>query len=501
MILDLIFKDTTFECNKNFSEVKNIDISDICYNSSKCNSSSIFIALKGQTVDGHLFVKKAYDKGCRVFVLENEVELPNDCIRFIVENTRKILAKISSNFFNNPSSKLTIIGVTGTKGKTTITNHISSVLNASGINTGVIGTNGTFYNGVFEKTINTTPESYELQRIFRTMLDNGVKCVAMEVSSGGLMMNRVDCIDFDIALFSNISPDHIGPKEHPTFENYLDCKTKLFKMAKYGIINNDADFAQYVIDNASCKTTTFSIYNDSDIKATNIKYSNSLMELGSSFDYPLGDKTHNCYICSPGDFSIYNALSVIAVCSYLGINIDTMTKALATTNVEGRVQVLPVLPYATVIIDYAHNGVSLENILTTLKKYNPSRLICLFGSIGGRSELRRKELGDIAAKYCDLSILTSDNPDFEDPNKIIADIEESFINAKNPRYITEPDRELAIKKAIQIAQKGDIILFAGKGHEKYQLIEGEHIPFDEALIAKEEANKLLTFRELNKLSV
>lgn len=501
MILDSILKDITFNCNKPFSEIKNIDITDICYNSSLCNNSSIFIALKGKTVDGHKFAKSAYDKGCRVFILEYPVELPEDCTIILVKDTRKALAKISSNFFSNPSEELIVIGVTGTKGKTTVTNHISAVLNAAGINTGVIGTNGTFYNGIFEKTINTTPESYELQRIFRTMLDNGVKCVAMEVSSGGIMMNRVDCVDFDIALFSNISPDHIGPKEHPTFEDYLNCKTQLFKMSKHGIINADADFAEHIINNATCSTTTFSLHNNSDIKATDIEYSNSLSELGVNLKYSLKNDNYNCYICSPGEFSIYNALSVIAVCSHLGIDKETVSKALATAKVEGRVQVLPVLPYATVIIDYAHNGVSLENILTTLKKYKPNRLICLFGSVGGRTELRRKELGDVAAKYCDMCILTSDNPDYEDPLKIISDIEKSFIDFKNPKYLIEPDRELAIRKAIQLAEEGDIILLAGKGHEKYQLINGEQVPFNEASIAKDEAERLLAFRELNKVSV
>lgn len=501
MKLGLILNNILFNCKKDFNEICNIEIYDIAYNSSLCSNTSAFVALKGQTVDGHNYANNAYDNGCRVFILESDVNLPEDCIKIFVSDTRKVLSRMSANFFGNPSRELTIIGVTGTKGKTTITNYISTVLNSAGINTGVIGTNGTFFNGNFEKTINTTPESYELHRIFKTMLDNGVKCVAMEVSSGGLMMDRVSDVDFDIALFSNISPDHIGPKEHPTFEHYLACKSKLFELAKHGVINRDDKYSEYIIENATCKTTTFSIKENSDLQAVNIQYSNSMSSLGVNFDYILNNQKSSCQICSPGEFSLYNALAVIAVCNYMGIDKATMTKALLHAKVDGRVQVLPILPYATTVIDYAHNGVSLENILTTLRSYKPNRLICLFGSVGGRTKLRRKELGDIASKLCDLCILTSDNPDYEEPLDIIADIAQSFKNIDACDYIVEPNRELAVRKAIQIAESGDIILFAGKGHEKYQLIKGEEIPFNEASIAEDEAKRIIAFKELNSLSI
>ena len=322
--------------------------------------------------------------------------------------------------------ELKVIGVTGTKGKTTITNYISEVLNSSGLNTGVIGTNGTFYNGISEKTVNTTPESYELHRIFRTMLDNGVQCVSMEVSSGGVMMNRVEDVDFDIAIFSNLSPDHIGPKEHPTFEHYLECKARLFTLAKHGIINIDDEHAEKIINKATCDVERFSIVKESDVMAKNIEYSKEIDSLGVSFTCRTKNDEFSCYHVSPGEFSIYNALAVISVCRYLKVDQDIMINSLKKAKVNGRVEVLPVLPYATVIVDYAHNGVSLENILQTLKKYDHNRLICLFGSVGGRTEIRRKELGDVAARECDLCILTSDNPDFEDPMNVIRDIAESF---------------------------------------------------------------------------
>lgn len=497
MKLQEIMKNVEFNLpNIDWNDIRNNEILDLAYNSSICKPGFIFIALVGETVDGHNYALDAYNRGCRTFILQRDLEeLGDDCIKFIVENSRTTLSRISSNFFGNPSKDLTIIGITGTKGKTTVTNYISTVLNNAGLNTGVIGTNGTFYNGKFEKTINTTPESYELHRLFRIMLDEGVKAVAMEVSSGGLMMHRVDDVDFDIGIFSNLSEDHIGPKEHPTFEHYLSCKAKLFTMCRYGIINNDDTYASDVIKNATCNIDTFSINNDSDLKATDICYSNSLSSIGVDFNILTSKGKTKFHICSPGTFSIYNALAVIGVCRRLGIDSDTVVNALKNAKVDGRVQVLPILPYATVIIDYAHNGMSLETILKTLKEYKPNRILCLFGSVGGRTVGRRKELGDVAAKYCDISVLTSDNPDFEDPLNIIKDIEASFVET-GANYIIEPDRKEAIKKILYLAKEGDIILLAGKGHEKYQLIQGERVPFDESLIASNIANEILTTNKL-----
>ncbi|CEI73819.1 UDP-N-acetylmuramoyl-L-alanyl-D-glutamate--2,6-diaminopimelate ligase [Romboutsia hominis] len=484
-----------FTSQKPWNEIENTEIKDIAYNSSKCEDGYIFVAIKGETVDGHKYVKDAYKRGTRVFILQDDVELGEDAIKLFVKDSRIALSNMSSNYFGNPSRELKVIGVTGTKGKTTITNYISEVLNQAGINTGVIGTNGTFYNGKSEKTVNTTPESYELHRIFRTMLDEGVKCVSMEVSSGGIMMNRVEDVNFDIGIFSNLSPDHIGPKEHPTFEHYLECKAKLFTLCDHGIINIDDKHAKDIIKHATCHIETFGIEKDADLKAKNIKYSRELDSLGTSFDVETKDDIFNAYICSPGTFSIYNALAVISVCRYLKIDQRLMLDALKNAKVKGRVEVLPVLDYATVIIDYAHNGVSLENILQTLKKYDHNRLICLFGSVGGRTKLRRKELGDVASRECDLCILTGDNPDFEDPMDVINDIAKSFEGSKC-EYIKVPDREEAIIKAIEIAKEGDMIVFAGKGHEEYQLIKGERVPFSETEIAKKAAAKLMESRKI-----
>ena len=466
--LTKVLEDVVFTSNTDSKGFDDIEIVDIAYSSLKCQEGYMFVALKGETVDGHKYVFDAYSRGARVFVLQDDIEMADDAIK--------------------------IIGVTGTKGKTTITNYISEVLNRAGINTGVVGTNGTFYNNISETTVNTTPESYELHRIFRKMLDSGVECVSMEVSSGGLQRHRVEHVDFDVAIFTNLSPDHIGPKEHPTFQNYLECKAKLFTLAKHGIINIDDEHAQEIIDIATCDIETFGIKKQADIRATNIEYSKNLDSLGVKFVCETKNTAGNYYICSPGMFSIYNALAVIAVCKYLGVKKEITREALTEAKVCGRVEVLSVLPYATIIIDYAHNGVSLENILKTLEHYDHKRLICLFGSVGGRTKIRRKELGDVASRECDLSILTSDNPDFEDPLEIIDDIAKSFDKAKS-KYIVEPDRKKAVQLAVRMAREGDMIVLAGKGHETYQLIKGVKVPFSEREIVKEEARKILESRK------
>lgn len=469
------------EFNIDFSEEKleQIEISDISYDSRAVVKDCIFVAIKGETVDGHNYANIAYEKGCRCFIINDDINLPEDAIKIFVTDSRKALSITSCNFFKNPSTEITVIGVTGTKGKTTIANYLKTVLTETGLNTGVIGTNGVFYNDFEGKTMNTTPESYELQKTIRQMVDAGVKCVAMEVSSGGLMMDRVDDIDFDIGIYTNLSPDHIGPKEHPTFDDYKYCKSKLFSLCKHGIINVDDENSDYMIENAKCDIETFSINKESNLKAENIKLTRSEESLGVNFDYiDKEGRATNTHICSPGEFSIYNALAVIATCRFLNIDKNEMLDALSVARVDGRVEVLPVLPYATVVVDYAHNGMSLENVLNTLLQYKPNRLICLFGSVGGRTAIRRKELGDVAAELCDIAIITTDNPDDEDPMKIIEDIAESFVDSKCEIHKIS-DRSTAILKALEIAKDGDIVIIAGKGHEKYQYINGERVFYDE----------------------
>lgn len=479
MKLKDLLKDIEYISNIRESQLEDIEISDIVYDSRKAVKDSIFVAIKGETVDGHDYIKGAYDKGSRVFIINHDLEIEDDAIKIIVPDSRRVLSRMSAIFFSEPTKKLKVVGITGTKGKTTISNYIKTVLTKSGMNTGVIGTNGVFYNDVAEKTLNTTPESYELQKTIKEMLDAGVECVAMEVSSSGLMMGRVDDIDFDIGVYTNLSPDHIGPKEHPTFEHYRECKSRLFGLCKYGIINVDDENAQYMVDHAKCPTCGFSIDKESDIKAGNIELTRSSASLGVDFDYKLKDQdTVRTHICSPGEFSIYNALAVIGVCDHFGIDRDKMLEALSDAKVDGRVEVIPVLDNATVILDYAHNGLSLENVLDTLLKYDHNRMICVYGSIGGRAAIRRKELGDVAARLCDVSIITTDNPDDEDPMKIIDEIAESYVGSDSEVHKVV-DRAEAIYKALEMAEDGDMVLVTGKGHEKYQYIHGQRVFYDE----------------------
>lgn len=459
--------------------IKDLDIEDIHYDSRKCKENTIFVAIKGESLDGHKFIEKAYEKNCRVFIVEQRQNLPNDTIQIEVENSRLALSKISSNFFLNPSKDLKIIGITGTKGKTTTSNIIKKVIENAGYQAGVIGTNGIFYKNISEPSYNTTPESYELHRIFRDMINEGVEYVVMEVSSGGLMMDRVKDVEFDIGVFTNISEDHIGPKEHPDFEDYLYCKSKLFNLCKVGIVNRDDKNSDYIINNGKCKFITYSIDKPSDYRARNIEKSVDLDHLGVKFDI----LNENYIISSPGKFSVYNALSVIVVSKVLNIEKDIVKNTLKNIHVDGRVEIIKAVKRGTVILDYAHNKTSLLNILDTLREYNPKRLMCLIGSVGGRGISRRYEIGEVISEKCDICILTSDNPDFEDPNNIIKDIEKGFV--KNVETIKNADRKTALTKALDIMEDGDILLVAGKGHETYQLIKGERIEYSDREVIKD----------------
>lgn len=487
MRLDKIIDGMDFEVDNNDKKIEEIDILGISYDSRKAAKDNIFVAIVGETLDGHKYIPQAYENGARIFVVSKDVDDFEDALFIKVENTRLALSKMSHNFYGRPSEKMKIVGVTGTKGKTTISNFLAHVLNQGGINTGVIGTNGTFYNNKSESTINTTPESYELHKIFKQMYDEGVECVCMEVSSSGMMMNRVEDVDFDVVIFNNISMDHIGPKEHPTFQHYLDCKARLFTLSDYGLVNRDDGYSSYVEKIATCEVEDFGIYNKADFYATKIRYQREIDALGVEFDFERkGVDEGRVFVPSPGNFSIYNALAVIATCEKLGLDFKKIKEGISTVKVDGRVEVLDIIPDASIIIDYAHNGVSLENVLNTLLEYHPKRLICLYGSIGGRAALRRQELGEVAARLTDVSIITTDNPDDEDPEKIIDEIAECYKDSK-AQVIKIVDREEAIRYAIRMLEPGDMLVLAGKGHEKYQYIHGKREFFDEKAIAIEEA--------------
>lgn len=479
MQLFKILADTEYRIVGGMS-IDGIEISDIVYDSRKAEVGTMFVCLVGAVSDGHGYAVKAYERGCRVFLAERELELPRDAVQVIVSDTRSALALASAAFFDYPARSLMIIGVTGTKGKTTTASIIADVLNAGGINTAYIGTTGIVICGEHTPTKNTTPESYELHKAFHTMVKRGVACVVMEVSSQAVYMRRVAGIRFHIGVFTNLSPDHIGGVEHPTFEHYMSCKAELFRMCRYGILNSDDEHYTDMVKGSTSINSTYGIDSSKahDTDGFDISIFKRGNILGTSFvcRSVLGTETYELRM--PGEFNVYNALAAIAVAQRMQIPTQTVREALLRATVRGRFEIIDALPDAICIVDYAHNALSMRAALETIRRYEPRRIVVLFGSVGGRTELRRAELGTEVSTLADFAIITSDNPDFEAPESIIADIEKAVNEASCP-HVCITDRREAVKYAIDNARDGDCILFAGKGHESYQLVKGEYLHYDE----------------------
>lgn len=454
------------------------EVKDIVYNSKYAAKDVLFVALVGANCNGHNYVEEAYDKGCRMFLCQYEVALPDDATVLLVEVTRHVLSSISDNFFGHPSEKIKVIGVTGTKGKTTTVNMVKDVLNHCGVKTGCIGTVGATWGNKFRKTINTTPESYEIHKLLSEMIEDGCEAVAIEVSSLGVMMHRVDNVKFAIGVFTNISLDHIGGNEHKTFEEYYGWKKAFFDKCDYAIGCYDDEATEDMLEKVKEKVF-YGFDKKSDLCASNIKPYKNEEYLGSEFDLKISDKLYKgIKISMPGEYSVYNALATIAICNRLNVNVDDMREALTRIKVSGRTQPVVINDNYSIFIDYAHNGASLKQVLSTLRDYKPNRILCLFGSVGGRAQLRRKEMGLVAGKLCDLSIITSDDPNYEEPQAIIDEIAD-YVSESGGEYVKIVDRQEAIEYAIEILQQGDILILCGKGHEKYQKVRGELIPLDE----------------------
>lgn len=453
------------------------DISDIVYDSRKVRKNVMFVCLKGARFDGHEYAQNAYDDGCRCIMTEHELDLPSDCIQIVVENSRAVLAAASANFFRHPTKELKVIGITGTKGKTSSAHLVKALLDAAGMKCGIIGTVGAYYDDVQIPTVNTTPESYELQKIFRIMADNGCKACVIEVSSIGLMAHRVDGIRFEVGVFTNLSPDHIGPNEHPDFADYMYWKSVLFERCNYAVVNNDDAAYTEMLKNCKCTVLTYGL-DSADIIAKDVKLLKNNKFIGISFDTVEKDSEYYVEVALPGLFNVHNALAAIGVCRALNIDAEKYIECLKEIRVRGRAECVYVSDDFDVIIDYAHNGISMKSMLDTLKSYPHNRIIALYGAVGGRTQLRRKELGLITGKECDLSILTSDDPDFEDPNDIIKEIGK-YVTEAGGKFVGIADRGEAVEYALGIMEKGDILLLAGKGHEQYMKIKGEKVPFSE----------------------
>lgn len=454
-----------------------ISITDVIYDSRKVTKGCVFVCLVGSNTDGHAYAQSAIDAGAAAVVISKEIPLTGAAAVIRVSDTRKALAFLSAEYFGNPADTLKTIGITGTKGKTTTACMIRSILEKGGIKTGVIGTLGIIIGDKLIKTPNTTPESYEIQKAMRQMIDEGCKCVVMEASSLGLKWHRTDGFFFDYGLFTNFSHDHIGGAEHADMEEYARCKAMLFRQCSTGIVNTDDENWQKILENHTCRVETYGFSPEAELRASDSHLISRAGYLGVSFSIS-GKLNMTADVAIPGKFNAYNALGAIAVCRHFPVTEQNIYDGLNEVHVKGRVEPVRVPGDFTLLIDYAHNALSMENILTTLREYDPKRLIVLFGAGGNRPRDRRFEMGEIAGKLADLSVVTEDNSRFEKVEDIIEDIK-TGLHKTNGKYIVIPDRTEAIRWCLQNAQSGDIIVLAGKGHEDYQDKNGVKTHYDE----------------------
>lgn len=455
------------------------DVTDIIYDSRKVVAGSMFVCIPGALADGHNYAKNAVEAGAGVLLVEKETELPAEADVTVIKvpDTHYAMAFVSAAFFGYPAEQMKIIGITGTKGKTTTTYLVKSILEQAGRKVGLIGTIEIIIGNTHIHADHTTPESYLIQKYFREMADAGCDTVVMEVSSQGLMLHRTQGFLFDFGIFTNLEPDHIGPGEHKDFDDYLHCKGLLFKQCKVGIVNHDDAHWEAVTEGHTCSLETYGIDTAADLRAENISFLKEAGTLGMAFDVT-GLMNFPVKIATPGKFSVYNALTAIAICRHFGVKEENVKAALLNAKVKGRIEPVKVSDAFTLLIDYAHNAMALKSLLSTLREYEPHRLVCLFGCGGNRAKSRRYEMGEVSGRMADLTIITSDNPRTEEPQAIIEDIKLG-IGKTDGKYVEICDRKEAIAYAIRHGEPGDIIVLAGKGHEDYQEINGVKYPMDE----------------------
>jgi UDP-N-acetylmuramoyl-L-alanyl-D-glutamate--2,6-diaminopimelate ligase len=460
----------------------NLEIDNIAWDTRNLERDSLFIAVKNRNVDRHSFVLDAVNSGAIALVVEREIEnLPKNITIIKVEDSRKSMSVIAKNYYGNPMERLKVIGVTGTNGKTSVTYFISKILEANKIKCGIIGTIENTVAGQKMKTkkLNpTTPDAIELQGTFAEMLNHDATHAVIEVTSSALSQDRVYGCEFDIGIFTNLTQDHL--EEHGTMDNYKNAKLKLFKMCKRGVINADDSVAVDIRATANCELITYGIENNSDFRATHIRYTSR----GVNFKLEHEGEAKEVELNIPGKFSVYNALAAISSCCSLGLNLDEIIKAIKTIDgVPGRFQAVPNNRDILTIVDYAHSPDGLENILVSVKEIAKGRIILVFGCGGNRDTGKRPIMGEIAGNYSDYCIITSDNPRNEDPIKIIDDIEAGIIKT-GCSYEKIEDRRKAIFKALEISEPGDSVIIAGKGHENYQILKDEIVHFSDEEVIK-----------------
>lgn len=466
----------------------NIDISNIDSDSRNIKENGLFVAIKGFDVDGHNYIKEAIKRGAVAVIASIDAdkkllkEIMDKVTLILAPDTRLALAICACNFYDNPSRKFKLVGITGTKGKTTTSFMVKRILEKAGKKVGLVGTIATYIGDEkLEDSDRTTPESIKLQQIFSRMARENCEVVIMEVSSQSLKLHRVAGCDFDIGVFTNFSEDHISAKEHPNMKDYFESKLKLFDMCKIGFVNSDdlqtAKIPRLLPDK---NISTYGIDNYCNLLAKDITITNSFVD----YKVKIGTRNERIKIDIPGRFSVYNSLAAIAITTKLGCGAEEIKEALLDLKVPGRSELVENKKELTIMIDYAHSPESLENILSAVKSYTKGRVISLFGCGGDRDSGKRPLMGEISGKIADFTIITSDNPRTEDPEKIVNQIEEGMKKTKG-KYICIVDRIEAIKYAIKMANKNDIIVLAGKGHEPYQEINGVKHPFDERIIVND----------------
>ncbi|MBQ9746074.1 MAG: UDP-N-acetylmuramoyl-L-alanyl-D-glutamate--2,6-diaminopimelate ligase [Clostridia bacterium] len=454
----------------------------LAYNSADVRRGSAFFCLEGARADGHDFALEAYGRGARIFFCERPLPIPADSVQILVKNSRKALALVSAEFFSHPEKNVTLIGITGTKGKSTVCEMICHIFAHAGKKCAVIGTLGIKIDGAEHETENSTPESYVIYKALAETAQRGIKYVAMEVSSQALCTFRVHGLHFAAAVFTNLSRDHIGAHEHPSFEHYKEAKKSLFRITELAFICADDFFAREFAAACHCPVQTYGTAASADIRAVSLLPMRRRGAFGISFSCLAGGEEAHTALPLPGDFSALNALAAMSVCLRFGVPLCVCAKALEDVRVRGRFEPVPCARQdIACIIDYAHNAVSLEKTLAALREYEPHRIICVFGSVGGRTRGRRRELAEVATRLADVCIVTSDNPDFEAPEDII---EEIAAHIPAEKCICIADRAKAVGYALELAESGDFLLFAGKGHEEYQLVRGKKLPFSERELIK-----------------
>ena len=464
-----------------------IDVPSIAYDSRKVENGGMFVAIVGFKMDGHNYIESAIQSGAKIIAMQEGAYdagmIPEGITVVFSKDTRKFLPMVACNFYGNPTRELKVVGVTGTIGKTTTTYMIKSILEHAGKKVGLIGTIANYVGDKCYESERTSPESLDLQRMFREMVNNKCDVAVMEVSSHSLALDRVWGIDFDIGVFTNLTQDHLD--FHKTFDNYLAAKAKLFTMCKEGFVNCDDMYAKKLMDMATCPITTYGIDNNPFVSARDIIITNSY----SDFKMPFNKVIQRIKVDIPGRFTVYNALAAICVSIRLGAGVEDVLAGLENVKVPGRSEVVPTTRNFTVIVDYAHTPDSLENILKASKVYTKGKIICVFGCGGDRDTAKRPMMGEIAGKLAGYTVITSDNPRSEKPEEIIRQIEEGM-KKTNGKYKVIVDRKKAIEHALRKAEKGDLILIAGKGHETYQEINGEKHHFDDREVVKELVAKL-----------